>query len=68
MNDYRTRTKVNTAVLIREQIGNLSPGDDLAKLIRDARRNLPAGDPTEPEREGLLKKLLTIITGRKRKP
>ena len=64
MNDYRTRTKVNTAVLIREQIGNLSPGDDLAKLIRDARRDNPA----EPAREGLLEKLLTIITGRKGRP
>ena len=52
MNDYRTRTKVNTAVLIREQIGNLSPGDD----------------PAEPAREGLLEKLLTIITGRKGRP
>lgn len=67
MNHYRKRTQVNTAPLIREKLDSLPPGDDLAKLIRDARRNLPADDPAETEPEGLLQRVINLLTGRKRK-
>ena len=67
MNDYRERIQVNTAPLIREKLDNLQPGDDLAKLIRETRRNFPADDPAKPEGKGLLYRLLKMLKERKRK-
>ena len=61
MNDYRNRTKVNTAVIVREKIAAGQLPEDLADRIQ---RN-SCGDPEE--KEAPLHRLFNFIfTGRKR--